>query len=1025
MLDPNTVNGVPAVTDTSAHTHPAPAPVVTPEPVDTTSCSGSNRADREAALRGWLHSHFDLTLTSSPDPKQTLIDNFRRQLRFLGLADGERYEVQIIGPDMKDPNRRFDEQVSRFAYTASRKGGLQLLYDGENDYGYQGLYIIPQIVNPAALSKAAPDAWHIPAKGVGTDAKDIQAFLDSYADFDTIREGGAKKVSATHEELWVSCDRGIQFYCDAADILGSDGALGFMFSGNGSQVHVALDRLPHTSEVQALRADLVHVTTILYGDERVAGDDTVCNPNRLCPAAGTWKRKGFNDVQLGRLHRLTGFYCADRVERLGLERFRYLVEALRARLTTEQREALAKKTKIGGHGSMAGAGNGARLAPASSRSPAGAKRTGPSPYEVANAVPIADVYQALGQDRNHPRCPGCGADDTTGFLDEKLGVQSLKCFHATCGARSWKNIDLVVVLALGKSIDDADARREAVNWIAERFPRYGIPQLKKSKAALKADVDARIAECPTYLEGLVGDCSLISTNEELRHVVEMVQTRDAAPKAMLLKALASNTRVSKRDLVALTKSETEASEPADYTDAEWPTPLHRSKKGAILSTFSNAVTVLAHDARWRQRLAWCDFTNRVVLLSTPPWPAESVGMVEFIPGCPWEESDDHRLVDYLERHYGISVSPRQAYNAALLTAGKRRVHPVRDYLRSLTWDGKPRLDTWLTTYLGVRNEPYTRLVGPWTLMQAVKRIFEPGCKADYVLVLEGAQGIKKSSAIRALCPEPTWVSDTMFVIGTKDAMVALRGRWFIELPEAMSLLRAEHATSKAWFTSPCDDYRPPYGAHNVQVERQCVFFATINPEGGYLRDPTGNRRYWPVACGEVGPIGLVGIAADRDQLWAEAVARYLKGERCYPELSDEHVLLGGEQEERGEQDPWHEEIEKELACLNEVTIAYVLWHVLSIETAKQEPRLQSRVVKILTSLGWRLRGVSKVVEGEKRKSVRIYARRQPIPNAVPFTPGMTSHDAITLRARLGANGNGNGIGVNVDDEELSDVLANL
>ena len=89
------------------------------------------------------------------------------------------------------------------------------------------------------------------------------------------------------------------------------------------------------------------------------------------------------------------------------------------------------------------------------------------------------------------------------------------------------------------------------------------------------------------------------------------------------------------------------------------------------------------------------------------------------------------------------------------------------------------------------------------------------------------------------------------------AMVALRGRWFIELAEAMSLLRAEHATSKAFFTSPTDDYRPPYGMHNVQVKRQCVFFATINPEGGYLRDPTGGRRYWPIACGEVAPSTLL------------------------------------------------------------------------------------------------------------------------------------------------------------------------
>jgi predicted P-loop ATPase len=1005
MLDqivvPNPVNGA-----------GAPPARVEPLPLAPVPGTGSRRAEWEMSLRWWLTSFLETTLPMPADVKTLLASNFKRQHRFTGFADGERYEVQVVEPDIKNPKLKYERQSNKFAYTETTNGGCKLLHEAGEQFGFQGLYIIPQVVNPAALSKAAPDTWNIPGKGSGTDAKDILAFLISYADFDTVREGGAKKVSATQAEMMVSCERGILFYLDAAEILGSPAALGFIFSGNGCQVHVALDRLPHTDEVQKLREDFVHVVNIIYSGGGVVGDDTVCNPNRLCPAAGTLKRKGHDDTKLGRVHRLTGIYCAEKVERLDLEQFRHLVETLRARLTDEQRVSLGKKSK--------GVKNGAAIprsptVPGKSAAP-GTNTAGPTPYELANAIPIREVYAKLGADPSHAKCPGCGADDTTNFLDGSLGVQSLKCFHATCGARSWKNIDLVIALGLGKGLDDQDARREAVHWIAEQFPEHNIPKPKKGRAASKAEVDAQLADNPNYLGDMIEKCSSASTNDELRQVIQAIQTRDVAPAAAFIKALAKKTGNSRAELLKLAKQSGGMNvgvKQTDYSDAEWPTKLQRSPKGFVVSTFANAVTVLAHDPRWTGKLAWCEFTHRIVMSSAPPWSGESAPTTAFSPGTPWLEADDHRLVDYLERFYAIQASPKQAYNAAHLAADKRHVHPVRDYLNALTWDGTKRLDSVLPVYFGTRESTYTKLVGPWTFMQAVKRIFQPGCQADYVPVLEGEQGIQKSSAIRALCPDPAWVSDTMFAIGSKDAMVALRGRWFIELAEAMTLLRAEHAASKAFFTSRCDDYRPPYGMHNVQVQRQCMFFATINPEGGYLRDPTGNRRYWPIACGEVVPIDIAGLQRDRDQLWAEAVARHNDGERCYPNKQDEHDLFGNQQDERGEQDPWHEEVEKELRDLTEVTVAFVLTQLLCIETSRQEPRFQTRIIKILTSLGWRLRGVGKAPEddpaklakGKKRKSVRIYGRIEPLDEPVPFTPGMTRQDLLLQREKRTGNNN--------------------
>ena len=655
-------------------------PPITPDPAAT-------RLGWETSLRQWLTSFLDSSGAPGANPSLLLAANFKRQYRFIGLIDGERYEVQVVEPDIKDPKLRYHEQSNRFAYTETLNGGCVLLHAAGQNFGFQGLYVIPQIVNPAALSKAAPDTWHIPAKGAGTDAKDILAFLVSYADFDTVREGGAKKVSATDTEMMISCERGISFYLDAADILGLNGAVAFVLSGNGCQVHVALDRLPHTEDVQRVREEFVHVVDVLYSGHGVVGDDTVCNPNRLCPAAGTLKRKGFNDIKLGRVHRLTGIYCSEKVERLDLGRFHHLVDALRDRLTDEQREVLAGKTK--------GARVGAASRSTTTRTSAAAvpsKGAGPSPYELANAVPIREVYLKLGQDPGHPRCPdpACGADDTTNFIDEALGVQSLKCFHQTCGERSWKSIDLVVVLKLGKSLDDQDARRDAVRWITEQFPERGIPKLTKSKAAAKADVDALVAATPSYFDDVFAKCSSASTDDELRPVVEAIQTRDAAPATALLKALTKATGTCKTDLLKLAKlSDGTTAPPAvpGYSDAEWPTKLKRSPKGAVLSTFANAVTALAHDPHWAGKLAWCEFTSRIVLLTAAPWPAESAPPGHFEPGSPWGEADDHRLVDYLERHYGVGVNPKQAYFAALLRAEKRRVHPVRDYLSSITWDG--------------------------------------------------------------------------------------------------------------------------------------------------------------------------------------------------------------------------------------------------------------------------------------------------------------------------------------------------
>ena len=200
-------------------------------------------------------------------------------------------------------------------------------------------------------------------------------------------------------------------------------------------------------------------------------------------------------------------------------------------------------------------------------------------------------------------------------------------------------------------------------------------------------------------------------------------------------------------------------------------------------------------------------------------------------------------MSWLFREWGMRVSAGAVWSALHLVAKRRPFHPVRAYLDGLVWDGVDRVRTWLTDYVGVEDTPYARLVGGWFLKSAVARVREPGCKSDHVLVLEGPQGVGKSSAARALA----WpfYSDSSFDISSKDAFLVIQGVWIVELAEMASATRAEASKLKQFLTSQADRFRPPYERSTVKVDRQCVFIGTIN-ESEYLKDDTGNRRFWPV-----------------------------------------------------------------------------------------------------------------------------------------------------------------------------------
>jgi predicted P-loop ATPase len=248
-------------------------------------------------------------------------------------------------------------------------------------------------------------------------------------------------------------------------------------------------------------------------------------------------------------------------------------------------------------------------------------------------------------------------------------------------------------------------------------------------------------------------------------------------------------------------------------------------------------------------------------------------------------------------------------DALIAHAISNAFHPVRDYLRGLVWDEVPRLGIWMGSYLGAELNGYNAHIGRMFLTSMVARIIDPGCQADHMVVLEGPQGILKSSACRALGGR--WFSDHLpdISLHAKDASQHLRGKWLIEVSEMHALNRAEATQLKSFISRTVEKYRPAYGHAEVEEPRQCVFAGTTNQDQ-YLRDPTGGRRFWPVRTGVSGRIEIELLAEYRDQLFAEAMDNYAKGENWWPDAAFENEMIKPQQQERYAGDVWEDEIAK-------------------------------------------------------------------------------------------------------------------
>ena len=306
---------------------------------------------------------------------------------------------------------------------------------------------------------------------------------------------------------------------------------------------------------------------------------------------------------------------------------------------------------------------------------------------------------------------------------------------------------------------------------------------------------------------------------------------------------------------------------------EWMSQLEVDKRGVPLQTIQNVYIILSHDPLLKDTLAYNCFKDRLVCVRDLPWKE----VVDTVNGDAWTDADDSELRRYIELAYHITGKER-IMDAVSSVARANTIHPVRDFLRGLEWDKVERLDTLLVDYLGAEDTPYTRAVTRKAFVAAVARILRPGCKFDYVLTLAGPQGRGKSTLINKM--SCGWYTDSLAGIGTKEAYEGIQGFWLVELGELAAMKKTEIEVTKNFISKQVDSYRAPYGRRVEDHKRQCVFFGTTNSMA-FLRDDTGNRRFWPVRLGDEAPALTAWGDLTPDvvrQMWAEAVIRYQEGE---------------------------------------------------------------------------------------------------------------------------------------------------
>lgn len=327
-------------------------------------------------------------------------------------------------------------------------------------------------------------------------------------------------------------------------------------------------------------------------------------------------------------------------------------------------------------------------------------------------------------------------------------------------------------------------------------------------------------------------------------------------------------------------------EPSEGSDDGWLDLLELDGKGFVKKTINNVTTVLEHDPALKGKVVIDEFASCGLLMGAVPWNSCTEKRR-------WTDVDDAGFYRYMESRYGITG--RDKLDAGLLiVSNDHKINDVREYLLGLSWDNVKRLDTVFIDYLGAEDNLYTRTVTRKSLTAAVARALEGGIKFDYMTILAGDQGIGKSTLLATLGKE--WFSDSLTTFEGKEAAELIQGTWINEIGELTAMTKQETNAVKQFLSKTHDIYRAAYGRRTEKYPRRCVFFGTSNDDE-FLKDYTGNRRFWPVDVGIHKPIKSVwdDLPGEVDQIWAEAVMAYRLGERLY--LPKDVEALAKEQQE--------------------------------------------------------------------------------------------------------------------------------
>lgn len=374
-------------------------------------------------------------------------------------------------------------------------------------------------------------------------------------------------------------------------------------------------------------------------------------------------------------------------------------------------------------------------------------------------------------------------------------------------------------------------------------------------------------------------------------------------------------------------------------DEGWRMLLRRTSNGGLVSHMINVAMILGNDERWEGVLGFNRFSGKTMKLRTAPYGGE--------PG-EWTDLDDMLTAEWLAHHYQLLAKSSTVLEGVSVTASKNAYHPVVEYLEGLEWDGVSRLESWLYVGLGVPLSPYSMKVASRWMIGAVARVMKPGSKVDNVLILEGAQGAGKSTALSVLGGD--WFMDTPFNLGDKEAYQQIRGKWIVELGELDAFNKADSTKAKQFFSASTDTFRESYGRRSCDLPRQCVFAGTTNQDE-YLKDTTGNRRYWPVRAETV---NLEALREMRDQLWAEALFLYKAGTQWWV-TKEETALFSEEQDARYAVDAWEYKLRPWLESHvgETVTADQVLGDALNLDFGHWGKPEQMRVGHIMNRLAWR------------------------------------------------------------------------